>query len=366
MVGALMSAVRGAPAAETSAEPAHGMPWGGGSCSSSPAALDARGCAMCLWAYARLQHAAPHRSGEGDAAADVLAQALLAVPPDAQAGVMAPRMACLGGGELAQAAWAVAALTPLGLRVPDGWWAAHAARAAELAPHLKPQETACCVWAANAARAPPLPRALMAALLARAGSTIQEYGAAELLQLLLVSARWPRRDRPDGRWLARAWCRLADLVPNMGPQDVSNALLALARHRRTTGGDSSSSNSSSSSSSNSSSSSSSSSHNSSSSSSHNRSSNDDMARHQAQRLATVLLARLPAALPSCGPIALITVPYSLAVLQLRPGRSWWGVYLPYAAPHLRACDAAGLAVLARALARLHVHPRDVWGPGVVG
>jgi hypothetical protein len=317
--------------------------------------LDPRGAVQSLWAYAKLQSLAPHRSSSGDAAADALA------------GVVARAMQQLRQQELSQAAWAAAVLQPAGLSLPQGWWPELFARLQQLLPQAQPAEVACCAWAAAKARFRPHEECI-AALLAHAHCSCnsehqqqqqqhygpaellqhansssseqqqqqqhgpaellqhahcsssaqqqqqqqQQYGPAELLQLLQALAAWQQETSPGAA--ASCCAQLQQLAPRMSAQDVSQALLALAR----------------------------------------------LQLQPPVQLLSALLQQLQQQLPQASPLVLVAVPYALAKLWVAPGEGWWAGFLPYTTVALQSLNASGLAVLAWSLARMGVNPGKPW------
>lgn len=310
--------------------------------------LDSRGLAQCLWAYAKLQSAAPHSSSSGDAAAATLSATLL------QEG----RFQQLQPSQLSQAAWAAATLQDMGMVLPVGWWAANEQRALQLMQYLKPSEAACCAWACTSGG-----RRMLAALaVALQGHVVQMsgvYRARELLQVMLAlaAAQQPQHQQQvqsqqlqqaalfegqaqsrstaeqasSASWLAVCYSRLDQEAPCMSATEVSTALLALsrlgARNRPAA----------------------------------NSSSNDGTPYHPLPvPLSTRLLRRAHDTLPNSSPRDLVTLAYALAKLQLNPGPWWWARVLPFSAAALHVCTPSMLAVLAWSMAKLDVQPGPGW------
>lgn len=297
--------------------------------------LDSRGLAQCLWAYAKLQSAAPHSSSSGDAAAATLASTLLAQG----------HMQQLQPAQLSQTAWAAADLQAMGMALPAGWWTAVEQRALQLMPLLKPCEAACCAWAVtkNGHRLPqPLAQALQGHVVRLASS----YGPGELLQVILAvaAAQHPQHLQPQqqqcadtgnnsssgahaGAWLSACYTRLLQEAGCMSAQEVSTAFLALGRLGA-----------------------------------RNRPSSLCSGNcHQLPlSLSTRLLKRGLDTLPSSSPRDLVTMAYALAQLELNPGPWWCASFLPYSAAALHVCSPSMLAVLAWSLAKLGVQPGSGW------
>jgi hypothetical protein len=266
-------------------------------------ALDPRGAVQCLWAYAKLQSLAPHRSSSGDAAADALAA------------LTAASMQQLQQQELSQAAWSAAVLQPAGLSLPNHWWRDLFVRLQQLLPQVQPAEVACCAWAAAKVRVRPHQECIDALLQHVQGESQQQqqqYGPRELLQLLQAVAAWQHDLSPE--FQISCCDQLQQLTPQMSAQDVSQALLALAR----------------------------------------------LQLQPRQQLLSALLQQLQQQLPRASLLVLVSVPYALAKLGRNPGANWWAGFLPYTTVALERLTASGLAVLAWALARLGLNPGKPW------
>jgi hypothetical protein len=298
--------------------------------------LDSRGLAQCLWAYAKLQSAAPHSSSSGDAAAATLTSALLTQG----------HMQQLQPAQLSQTAWAAAHLQAMGMALPRGWWTAVEQRAVQLMPLLKPCEAACCSWAVtkNGHR---LVRPLVQALQDHVVYMAASYGPGELLQVMLAVAA-AQQGQPQqqqcagsvnssttsgfsrahaGAWVSACYTRLQQEAGCMSAQEVSTAFLALSRLGA-----------------------------------RNRPSSLCSGNcHQLPlSLSTRLLKRGLDMLPSSSPRDLVAMAYALAHLELNPGPWWWGRFLPYSAAALHVCSPSMLAVLAWSLAKLGVQPGAGW------
>jgi hypothetical protein len=268
--------------------------------------LDTRGAVQCLWAYAKLQSLAPHRSSSGDRAADELAA------------LIAASMQQLQQQELSQAAWAAAVLQPAGLSLPGNWWRDLFVQLQQLLPQVQPAEVACCAWAAAKVRVRPNDECIEALLQHVQGSQQQQqqqqqqYGPRELLQLLQALAAWQHDPCPE--FQISCCDQLQQLAPQMLAQDVSQALLALAR----------------------------------------------LQLQPPQQLLATLLQQLQRQLPHASPLALVSVPYALAKLGRNPGANWWAGFLPYTTVALERLTPSGLAVIAWSLARLGLNPGKPW------
>ncbi len=266
--------------------------------------LDARGLANCLWAIGALERAAPHASSSRGTAVAAIAVTLV------------PHLRGMAPQEVANAVWALGVLR----QPPPASWTM-AFEAATLGAsnrcalgRMSAQELANTAWAMARMPGVAVSDGWLSELVACVGHRMSSFGAAELCSMMWALAALDAGALLPAAWLSKYHARLQQLAAVLGPQDISNTLLAWAR----------------------------------------------LQLAPPPLLLQQLLQRAAATLPHFGPQALCNTLHSLASLNAAPSAAFMQQFLATSAAVLPRMMPQGLSALVWALAKLYCDPGPAW------